>query len=413
MNILLKKQNKVSFITLSFLISLSCFSSYVFAQKKSRKTNGRRIASQKNNVVSNGKTTISSKKESETESKDKIDTSKITKYNCEEFYNQCMNKTCYTNANGRCNCSKQATFDKANNSCQYILDVCPSLSSDIIKTFARNASNDCRDFALMKNKGSFKNINNYVAETIACLKPKCRQNKTENFAGCFDEDNFEKRFETCKNTYKDLDDITELKSLVQQSFSDYKKAYCKEMYGNINENGECYLTIGIGRSAFDIKAKKDFKIGDEIVCSSKFFNTSIGENEAKKLAHIKNISLAGVSMVAQGLSTASSVVSSKQKIVESTEKTTASGEKIVKYDVKTVSSSQENTADIISGVLTGAGSGMAVIGDVYGLATQDFSYTGKCFIIYNGVAHDLFVEDETVGYKLRWAKNWDDQIYEK
>ena len=58
MNILLKKQNKVSFITLSFLISLSCFSSYVFAQKKSRKTNGRRIASQKNNVVSNGKTTI-------------------------------------------------------------------------------------------------------------------------------------------------------------------------------------------------------------------------------------------------------------------------------------------------------------------------------------------------------------------
>ena len=90
MNILLKKQNKVSFITLSFLISLSCFSSYVFAQKKSRKTNGRRIAGQKNNVVSNGKTTISSKKESETESKDKIDTSKITKYNCEEFYNEIL-----------------------------------------------------------------------------------------------------------------------------------------------------------------------------------------------------------------------------------------------------------------------------------------------------------------------------------
>ena len=139
----------------------------------------------------------------------------------------------------------------------------------------------------------------------------------------------------------------------------------------------------------------------------------MGENEAKKLAHIKNISLAGVSMVAQGLSTASSVVSRKQKIVESTEKTTASGEKIVKYDVKTVSSSQENTADIISGALTGAGSGMAVFGDVYGLATQDFSYTGKCFIIYYGVSHDLFVEEETVGYKLRLAKNWDDQIYEK
>ena len=389
MTILLKKQKNIYFIMLCLFTNLGYFSSDSLAQKKVKKSGGRKTTVRNNNAGSKETKATSSKKSAkEKEDDGKIDISKITKYNCEEFYNQCMNKTCYTNSDGRCSCSKMEKFNKSNSSCQYILDACPAQAQDITKTFARNASNDCRDFALMQNEPTGKNIHNYVAKTLECLKPKCRS-KTDNFAGCFDEDNFENRFQICKNAYKDLDDTTKLKSLIMQSFLDYKKKFCKDMHGSLNENGECYLTIGIGRTAIDIKAKKNFKIGESLVCSSKFFNTSMGQKDIAILKHAKNITLASLQTLSQMMSTASSMASS----------------------------ASNNGGDVsAAGWVSGAGGLLGTVSTATPIVTEsmqlamgDFSNDdGGCYVLYNGHAIPLFMENDSVKYELRWSESWNE-----
>ncbi|MBD5405652.1 hypothetical protein HDR59_03840 [bacterium] len=378
----LKIQNK-KYIIFPIIVSSICLPSMLNAQSKGKK-NSARLASKNMNsarkINTKSKVATTSGEQQNTSVKQEIDVSTITKYNCEEFYNKCMNKTCYNTSNGRCSCNQQAKFDEANKLCEYITKACPSQANDIVKTFARNAATDCRNINLASNEGNFKNINNYFADTITCLKPKCNSRKDGNFVGCFDDDNLENRLETCKNSYNGVSDIDELKKMIKESFISYKTKYCNEMFGTMKDDGNCYLTIGIGVAAGDIKRTKEFKIGDTIVCSSKAFNTSMGKDEAARLTHIKNITMAGINMVSQGLSAASSIVGG---------------------------SSAGGAVEIISAAATGLGA----TEDIMALAQNDYSYTGKCFVISNGKAHELLPEDNSVGYKLRWSENWRDIQY--
>lgn len=381
---LLKIQNKKYATLLLTVVNIICCNSVTYSQTRNRKSSsGARISSKTNSRNTSTKTitTTTATTRQTTSVNQEIDVSTITKYNCENLYNQCMNKTCYNSNNGRCDCNQQSNFDKANENCKYIINACPQQSDDIIKTFARNAASDCRNVSLAANNPNFKNINNYVADTIACLKPKCRANKADDFVGCFDEDNLNNRLEICKNSYRDVTDIAELKKLINKSFLNYKKVYCDKMFGTLKDDGNCYLTIGIGVAHGDIKKTKEFKTGDLIVCSSDAFDTSMGENDAKKLKHIKNVTLSGISIVQQGLSLASSATAG----------------------------SKEN---MLLDSLNILNSGLGAVEDIYSLATEDFSHKGKCFVITKGKAHELFPENNNIAYKLRWAENWDDTIYE-
>ena len=385
---LLKIQNKKYTISLLVIASIMSYTIPSNSQTRNRKsTSGNARVSTKtssNSRSSLTKSTTSSavQKMTETSSIQEIDVSTITKYNCENLYNQCMNKTCYNSSNGRCDCNQQTNFDKANENCKYIINACPQQADDIIKTFERNAASDCRNVNLAANNENFKNINNYVADTISCLKPKCKANKSDEFAGCFDDDNLTSRLETCKSSYNGVTDMNEFNKLINQSFFNYKKVYCNKMFGTLKDDGNCYLTIGIGVAKGDIKKTKEFKTGDYIVCSSKFFNTSMGKDEAAKLKHIKNITLSGISMVQQGVSLAGNI------------------------------SAYGANATTVVNVLNIANTGLGAAQDVVELATKDFSYSGKCFVINDGKVHELFPENNDIAYKLRWAENWDDTIYD-
>ncbi|MGN0929508.1 MAG: hypothetical protein ACI4N3_02610 [Alphaproteobacteria bacterium] len=376
------------------------FPNYVDAQIRNRKASSSSVNSRKTNSRNVAKTvnTVTNTATENNSKNQEIDVSTITKYNCEKLYNQCMNKTCYNKSNGRCDCNNQTKFNEANKLCEYITNACPSQANDIVKTFARNASNDCRSIALAKNEDNLKNINNYLADTLACLKPKCRANRTDEFAGCFDEDNLKNRLEICKNSFSGVSDLDEFNKLIQQSFLTYKEKYCKEMFGTLKEDGNCYLTIGIGVASGDIKKTKEFKTGDKIVCSSKAFNTSMGEDTASKLSSVKNITLSGLSLVQQGLSIASTAVGGK------TAKTV--------NGVQTVTTSATAKTIVGSEVLGMASTALGSVEDIATLAKKDYSYTGKCFVINNGKAHELFPENDDIAYKLRWAESWKEQVYE-
>lgn len=396
---LLKIRNKKYYISLLAIMNVVVLANDSNAQKKARKTSSASTrltkASRVNSSANTPITDTDKPKSTDNSSGKEIDVSTITKYNCENLYNQCMNKTCYNASNGRCNCSQQAKFDEANKLCEYITNACPSQASDIVKTFARNASNDCMSVALTNNKGNFKNIHNYVADTLACLKPKCKQSKTEEFVGCFDDDNLKNRLEICKSNFSEVSDLDEFYKLIQESFLTYKQKYCNAIFGTLKEDGNCYLTIGIGVSSGDIKKKKEFKTGDKVVCSSKWFNTSMGDDTVQQIKLIKNITLASVSIMQQGLSMASSIASSSS----STGK-------------KSASANAGTALTAVSGVLEMASTALPIVQDSYTLATTDFSYTGKCYVISNGTPHEMFTEDDTIAYKLRWADNWSDTIYE-
>ncbi len=395
-----------------------------FAQTRTRKANAKTSirVSNKNVRTASSSQVINQSSQNKIDEEQKIDVATITKYNCEDLYNKCMNQTCYNSSNGRCACKDITKFNNANDNCKYIIDACPSLSKNIIETFKRNASNDCLDYSLALNaeQTQTKNINNYVANTLACLQPKCLGNKKDDFVGCFDEDNFNVRFEACKNSYSDCNNIDELKNLINKSFLSYKKNYCNKMFGTFKDDGNCYLLIGIGVAGKDIKAKKEFKIGDKLICSSAFFNTSMGEKIDEKLVSIKNLTLNGISLLQTGLSVASAAVGSKKEVGEKVESETdfridSNGNKVpiqyIKGTGKVIMGAEGKQA-IAMGVLEGLNTMVNSVGDVYNLATKDYSYTGKCFVIKDGIPHELFPEDDTIAYKLRWAENWDDEIYD-
>lgn len=404
---LLKIQEKKYLTSLLIIMNIVVFANGSNAQTKARKTSsgGNRLATKtaSSSVRTSSRTITSINKNTPTENtssnNQEIDVSTITKYNCENFYNQCMNKTCYNKSNGRCDCSKQAKFDEANKLCEYITNACLSQANDIVKTFARNASNDCMSIALANNEGNFKNINNYLADTLTCLKPKCRANKTDEFAGCFDDDNLKNRLEICKSSFSEVSDLDEFYKLIQQSFLTYKQKYCNEMFGTLKEDGNCYLTIGIGVASGDIKKTKEFKTGDKIVCSSEAFDTSMGEDTAKKLSSVKNITLSGLSLVQQGLSMASTITGAKNA------KTNNNG-------VQKVSTDAYAKVSITSSSLGALSTTLESVQDIQALATNDYSYTGKCFVINKGKAHELFPENNDIAYQLRWAEKWSDTVYE-
>lgn len=407
-------------LTMIYLLSLSLsFPLNSFAQSRIRKTSTSSSRTTSKNIRSSNTntataTSTSSSISNSDVSKSTIDTSSINKYNCENFYTKCMDQFCFNNSNGRCNCKDVNNFNNANSNCNYILQACPSISDDIISSFKRYASNDCIDYNLSQNSSDNKNINNYLASTLACLSPKC----SENFVDCFDQDNFDVRFEACKFSYADLDDTTELKELIQKSFNSYKEKFCNDMFGTFKD-GTCYLSIGIGVASGDIKSIKEFEIGDKIICSSDFFNTSLGEKNEEKLKSIKNLTLTGISLLQQGLSIAGTAVQSKyevgKKITSDTDYVLdTNGNKSYITYIEGTGKTKMGTAGkqaISLGVLNSLNSALGGVEDVYNLANKDYSYSGKCFVIKNNIPHELFPEDETVAYKLRWAENWKDEIY--
>ncbi|MBP3615682.1 MAG: hypothetical protein J6J27_02095 [Alphaproteobacteria bacterium] len=418
---LLKKQYNI-IIKLSLITTLTiAFSEYVNAQRGS---NAKRNASSKSSKIKRNRnqnsTTKTRTSNIENTSKEAIpDTSNITKYNCETLYNKCMNQTCYKESNGRCDCNNTSVFNQADEKCKYIYNACPNLADNIISMYKRNAKSDCSSFAISDIKNTNVSITNILSNLISCMKPKCKS-KSNEFVGCFDEDNFEKKFEVCKSTYTGVSDIALLKSMFKNNLNEYKKKYCDEIYGTIKSDGECYLNIGIGASFKTISKIKEFKVGDHVSCSESDFGTKLSENKSQKIRHIKEIVLTGLDFVQKGLSIASKIASGKKeghgKEAEKKYLTDENGNKTNQFmEVYKGSGELISTRDWNDNLEIGlegfnalAGSqhlAGAIIG-IDALNNQDFSYSGYCYVIKGDTVKELFPASDDYYYKLRWGENW-------
>ncbi|MDR1477224.1 MAG: hypothetical protein LBI17_03815 [Rickettsiales bacterium] len=365
----------------------------------------------------------------------------ITKYNCAEHYNKCMDRLCFDNrAKSRCKCHNDSgIFDQATEACAYVADACPSVSADVTRAYKRGTASDCTIAALDENgKDIGKTIYNRLADLIICLKPKCKiRGSTDEFVKCFDEDNLEIAMDQCKDSYKGEEDVPMLKDMLYRSVAGYKSWYCDEIFGEMRDDGNCHLRIGIGLSPLNIQRSMEFKVGDKVVCSQKSFGVHLeGSQIAKKRAK-KNLIIGAVRFGVQAIGLAGSIVSAAgaKKSAEAGKKTAESisndpsqiADKITfkvvdeadKVIIKNVADNMGNQLEAASGSIAGAamatgtkmiGTAGALVPDFMvvkmGLGDVSMEGQGKCFAMRDKQTKQLFPEDDESYYELRWAPNW-------
>lgn len=395
MNNLLKKYCKILLklnLSLALVLSISSVANSKSSSKRVSSSRSVKKSIRGQSSVSNVPRASIKKDEniSETPVAKQMDTSGITKYNCETLYNKCMNEYCYSDQNGRCGCNEIAKFNSADAECKYIYSNFPNLEKDIVATYKRNAKFDCSNFVISDIKNTQVSLSNILANLTTCMRKKCKS-KSEEFVGCFDEDNFEKKFELCKNTYENASDKELLKSMFKDSVKDYKKKYCEEIFGTIESDGECYLNIGFGPSFKDIKKKKKFKVGDEIICSEKEFGTTAGSSKVVKMQAVKEITLFGADALGAVLNSTSSLVGN-----DWSEKG---------FGLGTLDATTE-TLNLAAGALGSSHLGGMLMG-VETLKDKDAgAYTGYCYVIKGDIVKELFEASDEYYYKLRWGDDW-------
>ena len=406
---ILKKQNKIlTMLSLTLILSL-CFFDNANAEKTTKRSGNAKsrkgvkgqaknslMQRSRNVIPTEENKTAEDKKEDKTEKKD---ISNITKYNCETLYNKCMNEQCYLPTNGRCSCDNNEKFTKADEKCGYIHNACPNLENDIVATFKRNAKFDCSNFAVADIKNTQVSLSNIIADLKVCMQPKCKS-KGNEFVGCFDEDNFEKKFKTCEKVYSKAKDVDTLKSMFKKDMALYKKKYCDEIYGTIKADGECYLQIGFGPSRKVIQKVKEFKVGDTIICSESSFGVALKESKAQKIRATKEIVLAGFGLVENVTGFAGQLMGSMQE-----DKTTGK--------LKYAGDGVDLANDIIAGTsaVTNNSHLVGAIGSVIALKEGDFKYNGYCYVLNGNAAKELFGATDDFYYKLRWDESWNTGMF--
>lgn len=416
---ILKKQNK-NFIKLNtILICIFLFSDTVIAKNSKRAGNSktaskkkiRSFEGRKNSTSGTSKNTTKNTNETSISTTD-IDTSHITKYNCENLYNKCMNETCFNNKTGRCSCNTTSVFETANQKCEYITNAFPYLKDEIISSYKRIAKSDCTSYTIQQNTNELNSsLSNVLAELISCMQPKCRANRTDEFVNCFDKDNMETKLKLCENIYKNVNDKTLLLEMFKDSINTYKIKYCNEIFGTMR-NGECYIQIGIGTSFKDIKKTQEFKIGDTIICSENNFGIDLGKSKHEKLRLIKNVAVAGINLTSGILNIASNVVSSKQDITSNDTKIigSANGKNIMQKQTTGQLTSANALATTLDGVSTLGTSALEALPSIMMLKEDiDTSYSGYCYAIKGEQKIELFGATDDYSYQLRWAPAWTDR----
>ena len=408
---ILKTQNKI-FIKLTLLSACVLLFSDVVIARNVRRAGSTKSASKKkirsgdarkNLAPISSKNTMSAT----TTPTPSIDTSHITKYNCENLYNKCMNETCFNSKTGRCSCNTTSVFENANKKCEYITDTFPHLKDDIITSYRRIAKSDCTSYTMQTMGDENSSISNVLAELITCMQPKCRANRVNEFVGCFDKDNMEEKLKLCENVYSNVKDKDLLFKMFDESIITYKTKYCDENFGTMRD-GECYIKIGLGTSIKDIKKVNEFKIGDTIICSENNFGVELGESKHAKIRKTRDIVVASIGAVGAIVDTASNIVSSKTDIIDKTSVSLigSSGDRTFVQ--------QQATGNLTSGNVVGnsilgvTGVISAVMPALPAIIEEDIdtSYTGYCYAIKGNQKVELFGATDDYSYQLRWAPDW-------
>lgn len=419
MNNYLKKQYNFCIKFSGVLCFFLLLPSLLNARKTRNKSSGLRTKSTRASVAKTNTRSNTSSSVKQTETSEKKDVSGITKYNCMDVYNKCMNQTCYVEGSGRCGCDTTSKFEEANNKCNYILEVCPSQTTDIQNSYKRIAKSDCASNTIVDVNKKSNSISNVVASLTECMKKRCKTRNGE-FLGCFDEDNYKKKLQSCQNTYNHISDKEAVEDLFKQSILTYKEKYCGDIYGTLDDKGECHLKIGIGPSFKVIKKVKDFKIGDEVVCSESGFDTKLGESKVQKLKYWKDIVLFGFDVAKATNDVYTEVKDSYKENISKDPvayEISDDGRRTEYYQgTGTFSKTMDGTDIALESIdsvmsLTQSEHFGGVIAAAFLMNSTDYKYKGYCYVIKGDTKKPLFEESDEFYYKLRWTESWNTQMY--
>ena len=388
-----KKQKIVFFLLLIFTLMVT---SYLPAKskriRKASKISRKRIV----NTINRKEKLTNNENKSTNIQIDKIDSvtktdtnlENITKYNCENFYIKCMDKSCFNENNGRCACNSNQLFNTTHQSCKYILNKFPYLETEFIDNYKRTAKQHCSSYTINNIKGNYTTTE--LADLTECMQKKCNS-KQGAFINCFDKEKYEQKLQSCNSTYKNSNDKNLVLEMFENSMMQYKTKYCNENFG-ILKNGNCYITIGIGPSLKVITAKKEFKIGDKFVCSEEFFNTDIGHSKILNLEQGRDIALYALDLT-KGINNAAHTI--------------ARG---VKTDNSGIAS-MEGINEII-GTATGSGHFQdAVVAMAMKKEKKEelSKYKGACYIIKNNQTKLITEMSNEFYYTLKWTASWNNE----
>jgi|GEM_PF-5263053 len=321
----------------------------------------------------------------------------ITKYNASDLYAKCMSKTCFDPKTGLCQCRDGSErFGIANAECRFIAAALPFKEADVLADFGRRAANDCTGFVFAENAASApKTQSEALASLTVCMKKACKSRGGGDFEICFDDDALAAKFKECKDSYANYNDPEALKLAFRRQIGTYKAYFCSESWG-VMRDGECFVRIGIGTTPQNVKGVREFRVGENIICSQEAFGARV-ENagyEIMRMTAKKDIITGSMRLVGSAASAAGSIVGTSSA---------GTGEKTALDKISTTLA----VTNAVTG-LAGDSLGIYINSTILGAPRPEFK--GICFAVKtDGQAKPIFHEDPDVFYQLRYSLDWEER----
>jgi hypothetical protein len=209
-----------------------------------------------------------------------------------------------------------------------------------------------------------------------------------DFEVCFDEEGLAEKFEECKDTHKNYANTGALQETFRAQILSYKTHFCTESWG-VMRGGDCFVRIGIGpaqgTTIRTVRGIREFRVGDNIICSQEAFDANIGANRLMEMQGRKDVIVGSVRLVGTAVSAAGSIVGVA--------------------DQGAAATTMAITAAV--GELASEGIGLWVGTMILGMEKPGFP--GMCFAVRGEQVKPIFREDPEVFYQLRFSSDWEER----
>ncbi|MCL2439556.1 MAG: hypothetical protein FWD15_03530 [Alphaproteobacteria bacterium] len=247
----------------------------------------------------------------------------INDYNCDYYYMNCMNTTCSDPEIGKCICYEdqvinnpatnprffdvgggnrvRAGFDLLHftkERCTNIVAQCADRRRDIMLKYDNSIRRDCLTLSNIFAEQR-KSLGDELTDLRNCLYAPCLpfiRGQGENFRApefslCFQQHILESRIDMfCSDIVADSSSPAALVDLLKKEFDLKREMSCTRMHGRISPDRKtCTLTVAYGPSKNNIQARKEFPVGEIVLCRASAFGIRQSRTEdfeiSKRMQH--------------------------------------------------------------------------------------------------------------------------------
>ncbi len=254
---------------------------------------------------------------------------------CDSEYTRCMNKVCVNDTLGKCVCYEDKTTNSTSTSflefdgvkvrqgfealefakkqCLSVLDKCGDNRRSVTEKYRNSVQKDC----LMISKNEIlkpKGVSGDLIELKQCVRDACTVKTLEGYENftfpeyslCFNEAYAKFSMDAyCSKIIAKSASPLGLKQLFLDEMALGREKSCKTLDGTLsNDRKKCYVNIKYGTSKENIKASKQFAIGEYVECSASNFGTKQGATWEKRQKDLNSI----LSVTATAFNTAGAVL---------------------------------------------------------------------------------------------------------